>query len=163
MWNWTDGDRPWSEQHLSMRILLATRGSDAETLVALAGLLPRAEVVLAQGSGQGPSLELALRNALPAQEVVTVPIRMPVDSDEPTRPRAILGLRSLRTLIASGATVICAFDRLAPVVIDKAGAMMAVEDRVDRDLALELLARRLDAERMDAAEVTHGLGYARPA
>jgi carbamate kinase len=144
-----------------MRILLATNGSDAETLAALAGLLPQAEVVLAQPGDLGQPLELTLRNALPGQEVVTVPIQVVVDAEEPTVPRAILGLRSLRTLIASGALVICAFDRTAPVVIGQTGKMEAVEAKVEAEPTLELLARRLDARRRDSHEVAGALGYAR--
>jgi len=146
-----------------MRILLTTDGSDAETLAALSGLLPQAEVVLAQPGGLGQRLELALRNALPGQEVVTVPLQAVVDSEEPTRPRAILGLRSLRTLIASGALVICALDPASPIAIGPAGSMEPVEAAVEEEPALELLARRLDARRMDVRERVAGLGYARPA
>ncbi|HEV2857812.1 MAG TPA: hypothetical protein VGW80_05340 [Solirubrobacterales bacterium] len=146
-----------------MRILLATNGSDAETLAALAGLLPRAEVVLAQPGDLGQPLELRLRNALPEVEVVTVPIQMVVDAEEPTKPRAILGLRSLRTLIGSGALVICAFDQAPPVVIGKTGKMEAVETEVETGAALELLARRLEARPMDIREASGELGYARPA
>jgi carbamate kinase len=144
-----------------MRILLATDGSDAETLAALAGLPPQAEVVLAQPGGLGQPLELTLRNALPDQEVVTVPIQVVVDGEEPTKPRAILGLRSLRTLIDSGALVICAYDRTTPVVIGREGKMEVVEARVDAELTLELLARRLDARRVHSREVAGALGYAR--
>lgn len=154
---------PLSSNISAMRILLATNGSDAETLAALAGLIPRAEVVLAQPGGLGQPLELALRNALPEQEVVTVPIQMVVDAEEPTRPRAILGLRSLRTLIGSGATVICAFDPAPPVVIGQAGTMEAVETTVEEEAALDLLARRLDARPMKVSEVGKELGYARRA
>jgi hypothetical protein len=144
-----------------MRILLATHCSDAETLAALAGLLPQAEVVLAQPGGLGQPLELTLRNALPEQEVVTVPIQIVVDAEEPTKPRAILGLRSLRTLVESGALVICAFDRTSPVVIGREGKMEAVETRVETEAMLELLARRLDARRVDSREAAGALGYAR--
>src|SRR3954471_16191413 len=112
MWPRPDGDRGGLPQHPVMRILLATDGSGAETLAALSGLLPRAEVVLATPGGLGQSLELALRNALPDREVVTVPIQLVVDAEEPSRPRAVLGLRSLRILLASGAIVICALDSL---------------------------------------------------
>lgn len=153
--------RTWSIIRV-MRILLTTDGSDAE-LAALSGLLPHAEVVLAQPGGLGQRLELALRNALPGQEVVTVPLQTVVDSEEPTRPRAILGLRSLRTLIASGTLVICALGPASPVAIGPAGSMEPIEAEVGEESALELLARRLGARRMDVRERVAGLGYARPA
>ncbi len=144
-----------------MRLLLTTNGSDAETLAALGGLLPEAEVVLAQPGGLGQPLELTLRNALPEQEVVTVSIQAVVDAEEPTKPRAILGLRSLRALIASGSLVICAIDRRPPVVIGSEGKMEAVEAEIEEEAMLELLARRLDARRVDRHEVAGALGYAR--
>lgn len=144
-----------------MRLLLATNGSDAETLAALGGLLPQAEVVLAQPGGLGQPLELTLRNALPEQEVVTVPIQVVVDAEEPTEPRAILGLRSVRTLIEAGALVICAIDRRPPVAIGGEGRMEVVETKVEAEPTLELLARRLDARRVDPHEVAGALGYAR--
>jgi len=144
-----------------MRLLLATNGSDAETLAALAGLLPQAEVVLAQPAGLGPPIELTLRNALPDQEVVTVPIQVVVDAEQPTQPRAILGLRSLRTLIESGAVVVCALGATAPVAIGTEGKMEAVEAEVEPEPTLALLARRLDARRVDSRELAGGLGYAR--
>jgi carbamate kinase len=149
------------QQHLRMRLLLATNGSDAETLAALGGLLPQAEVVLAQPGGLGQPLELTLRNALPDREVVTVPIQVVVDAEEPTKPRAILGLRSVRTLIESGSLVICAIGRRPPVVIGSEGKMEAVETEVEAEPVLELLARRLDPSRVDPREVAGALGYAR--
>ena len=145
-----------------MRILLATNGSDAEAVAALARLIPPAEVVLAQAGGLGQPLELALRNALPGQEVMTVPIQVVVDAEEPTQPRAIRALRSLRTLIETGAMVICAFAPMPPVAIGREGAIEAVEAEVDEEVALDLLARRLDAQRMNVKEVLDGLRYARP-
>ena len=163
MWGLPDEDFEALAQHSCMRILLATNGSDADTLAALVRLLPRAEVALAHSGDPGQSLELALRNALPDQEVVTVPVQVVVDAEEPTRPRAILGLRSLRTLIGSGALVICAFDRRAPVVIGKTGKMEAIGTAVDPRRALELLARRLDARPLDLHDLSGELGYARPA
>ena len=144
-----------------MRLLLTTNGSDAKTLTALEGLLPQGEVVLAQPGGLGQPLELTLRNALPDREVVTVPIQVVVDAAEPTRPRAILGLRSVRTLIAAGALVICAVDRRPPVVIGEEGKMEAVEASIEVEPTLELLARRLDARRVDTHEIAEALGYAR--
>jgi carbamate kinase len=162
MWSWPDDDRDVFEHPVPMRILLPTNGSDAEAVAALARLIPQAEVVLAQAGRIGQPLELALRNALAGQEVVTVPIQMVVDAEEPDQPRAILGLRSLRTLIESGAIVICAFDALPPVVIGREGEVEAVEAEVNEEVALDLLARRLDAQRMNVKEVVDELGYARP-
>jgi hypothetical protein len=152
--------RPWLNIW-GMRLLLATNGSDAETLAALAGLLPQAEVVLAQPGDLGPPFELTLRNALPDREVVTVPLRVVVDAEEPTRPRAILGLRSLRTLIEAGSLVICDLGRTVPVVIGREGKMEAVEATVEAEPTLELLARRLEARRVDPREGAGAVDYAR--
>src|SRR5680860_850452 len=75
---------------------------------ALAQIAVEHEVVVAHGSGAevGSILELGLRNAIPEREVVTVLPRVVIDADdaargarsEPplTRPRAIVGLRSIR-------------------------------------------------------------------
>ena len=91
-----------------------------------------------------------------------MPVQVVVGAEEPAQPRAILGLRSLRTLIESGAVVICAFDPMPPVAIGWEGKIEAVEAEVDERVALDLLARRLDAQRMNVRQVVDGLGYARP-
>jgi len=142
----------------SMRILLAGNGSDTQTLATVDRLLPQAEVVLTQAGEAASSLELTLRNALPDREVVTVPVQVVVDAEEPSAPRGILGLRSLRTLIESGSLVICALGRTPPVVIGKTGKMEPVEAEIAEKPAVELLARRLDAHPMVLRELPVGLG-----
>ncbi|HET7507135.1 MAG TPA: hypothetical protein VFJ53_02140 [Solirubrobacterales bacterium] len=144
-----------------MRILLAANGSDSQTLAAVDRLLPQAEVVLTQASDSAPDLELALRNALPDREVVTVPVQVVVDDEEPTAPRGILGLRSLRTLIESGSLVICVLDRTPPVVIGKTGKMEPIGAAIETEPAFELLARRLDAQPIALRKDPGELGYAR--
>jgi carbamate kinase len=163
MWTSPDGDPPPLEHHPSVRILLKSGESDAE-LVAAMVVAGRHQVVLAHSGDVDHPLELALRNALPGEEVVTVPVRVVVNADDPTRPQALLGLRSARALIAADATVICALGALPPVVVGKTGEMRAVEATVDEELALALLARRLDASRLvSSGELSEELGYARPA
>jgi len=146
-----------------MRILLAANGSDSHTLAAVDRLLPQAEIALTQAGDAAPALELALRNALPEREVVTVPIQVVVDAEEPTVPRGILGLRSLRSLIETGSLVICVFDRTPPVMIGETGKMEPVEATIATEAAFELLARRLDAHPIALREAGGELSYARSA
>jgi hypothetical protein len=146
----------------SMRILLAANGSDSHTLAAVDRLLQQAEVVLTQAGDSAPALELTLRNALPERDVVTVPIRVVVDDEEPATPRAMLGLRSLRTLIAAGSLVICVLDQTPPVKIGQTGQMEPVEATIATESVFELLARRLDAQPIALSEGPGGLSYARP-
>ncbi len=81
------------------------------------------------------------------------------------RPRAIVGLRSLRTLIDAGALVICATGEGMPVAIDGDGTMRGVEAEIDNDLIAGLLARRLDADLLlmltdiDAIHLGWGFDY----
>jgi|GEM_PF-3001019 len=144
-----------------MRILLAANGSDSHTVAAVDRLLPQTELALIQAGEAAPALELALRNALPEREVVTVPIQVVVDAEEPTVPRGILGLRSLRSLIETGSLVICVFDRTPPVMIGKTGKMEPVEATITTEAAFELLARRLDAHPIALREAPAELSYAR--
>ncbi len=62
------------------------------------------------------------------------------------QPQAIAELRSLRTLVDSGALLICAGGGGIPVTVDAAGTMRGVEAVIDKDLTAALLARRLDAD-----------------
>ena len=118
--------------------------------------------MIAATKGTGGSLELDLRNALPGEEVVAVPMRVIVDGEHPSRPQALLGLRGVRALIAADATVICALGALPPVAVAGGGEMRVVEAEVDQEAALDLLARRLDAERLVVSEeLVEKLGYAR--
>lgn len=122
------------------------------------------QLVIARPGGIDAPLELALRNELPDRDVVTVPMQIVVDEDNPAEPRAISELRSVRILMEAGAIVICATGALAPVVIGRAGKFEAVEARVDEDRAIELLARRLDADRLlSPRQLIEELGYARQA
>jgi hypothetical protein len=144
-----------------MRILLAPSSDEAETLTVLTKLLPSNELAVVHSDQDDDSLGLAVHNALPGQEVVTLPVRVVVDAEEPTLPRAILGLHSLRTLIASKILVICAFNRTRPVAIGKTGKMEPIEAKVAAEPAFELLARRLDAHPLDLRQASGELSYAR--
>ncbi|HEV2790458.1 MAG TPA: hypothetical protein VGV69_04080 [Solirubrobacterales bacterium] len=146
-----------------MRILLAADQHDHEAIAALV-VAGRHQVVLVHPEDVDHPLELKLRNALPGEEVVTVPLQVVVDGEEPWRPQALLGLRSVRSLIAADATVICALGARPPVVVGASGEMQPVAAAVDTELAVGLLARRLDADRFGAPrELVAELGYARPA
>jgi carbamate kinase len=145
-----------------MRVLVAAGESQSESIAALVAA-GRHQVVIAATQGTGGSLELDLRNALPGEEVVAVPMRVIVDGERPSRPQALLGLHSVRALIAVDATVICALGALPPVTICSGGEMREVDAKVSEESALDLLARRLDAERLIASEeLVEALGYARP-
>lgn len=114
------------------------------------------------GNSSGP-LELALRNALPGDEVATVAMPVVVDVDATSTPQAVLGLRSVRALLAAKVTVICALGTVPAVTLAGALGMEPVKAEVDPMLALELLARRLDAIRLATpGELVEELGYARP-
>lgn len=125
------------------------------------------DVLGAESEGMvGYMLDLALHNELPDREVVTVITEVVVDAQDPAfeapskpigpgdarrlvpspEPRAIVELRSLRTLIDAGALVICAGGGGIPVAVDGGGTMRGVEAVVDKDLTAALLARRLDAD-----------------
>lgn len=136
----------------------------------------------------GHMLELALRNALPDRDLVTVLSEVVVSNEDPAfgspskpigpvypeaearrlaaergwtigpdgdgfrrlvpspEPQAIVELRSLRTLIDSGALVVCAGGGGIPVALNGDGSLHGVEAVVDKDLTAALLARRLDAD-----------------
>jgi carbamate kinase len=158
---------------LEMRVLIALGGkallrggeaaeNGAQSIAAAAQVLAEIaaehEVVITHDS-EGVvrhMLELALRNALPDRDVVTVLAQVVVGADDPAfvapsgvpspDPTAIAELRSLRTLIDAGALVICAGGGGSPTVVDRDGAMRGVEAVVDRDLMAALLARRLDVD-----------------
>ena len=124
------------------------------------------DVLGAESEGMvGYMLELALRNAMPDRDLVTVLTEVVVDRDDPAfanptkpigpggkrlvaspEPRAIVELRSLRLLIDAGVLVICAGGGGIPVAVDGDGTMRGVEAVVDKDLTASLLARRLDAD-----------------
>lgn len=125
------------------------------------------DVLGAESEGMvGYMLDLALHNVLPEREVVTLITEVVVDSQDPAflapskpigpadarrlvaspEPQAIVELRSLRTLIDSGALVICAGGGGVPVAVGSDGMLHGVEAVVDKDLTAALLARRLDAD-----------------
>jgi carbamate kinase len=133
-----------------MRLLVALSREDldvANTATALAKLTERHEVVVTHGLPlqTGHKLELELRNRLPGRDVVSVlsQIVVAAGGEEPT---AITEVRSLRKLLESGAMVICAAGTQAPVTLGSDGSLRAVEAAVDERRAVDLLARRLDAD-----------------
>lgn len=127
---------------------------------SLAALAEEHELIVTHGNGPqvgrvGHLLEVALHNALPDRDVVTVLPEVVVDAargegDGRRRPlgrlepRAIAEPRSLRVLIESGALLVCGGG--IPVTLDPFGQMRGVEAVVDKDLTSALLARRLDAD-----------------
>ncbi|MGD0344143.1 MAG: carbamate kinase [Acidimicrobiales bacterium] len=62
------------------------------------------------------------------------------------RPRRIVELEAIRTLIAAGAIVIGVGGGGIPVVADSEGDLSGVEAVIDKDLGCSLLARDLDAD-----------------
>jgi hypothetical protein len=144
-----------------MRILLAATEDDADVAAGLVQAGDR-QIVLGHCGDHGDALELALRNALPGEEVATIAIQVVVDESAAPAPQAVLGLRSVRALLAADVTVICALKTEPAVKIVGAGGMKTIDARVDPEAALGLLARRLDAERlMTPSQAVEELGYAR--
>jgi carbamate kinase len=82
-------------------------------------------------------------------------------------PRELLELAGIRTLVDSGAVVVCAGGGGIPVTED-AGRLRGVEAVVDKDLTAALLAERVGADRLimltdvDAVERRFGTPQARP-
>jgi carbamate kinase len=62
------------------------------------------------------------------------------------RPRRILELRTIRTLMDAGVLVVCAGGGGIPVVAGPTGQLVGVEGVVDKDHAAGLLAREIDAD-----------------
>lgn len=135
-------------------------GNVAAAASALAAVAEEHELVIAHGNGpqDGCMLELALRNALPDRDLVTVLTEVVVSAQDPAfdgqgfrhpvpspEPQAIVELRSLRTLIDAGVLVICAGGGI-PVALNGDGSLHGIEAAVDEDLTASLLARRLDAD-----------------
>jgi carbamate kinase len=69
--------------------------------------------------------------------------RRVVPSPQPLR---IVELGAIRTLVESGALVVCSGGGGIPVSIDEHGVLRGVEAVIDKDLAAELLARSLEAD-----------------
>lgn len=119
------------------------------TAAALAAIVSDHEAMITHtlAPAVGRALELALRNALPERDVVSVLTQVVVAPQASSlEPHAIAEIHSLRYLLASGALVICAGDHVAPVALDRLGTMHELEAKVDQDLTAALLARRLDAD-----------------
>lgn len=138
-----------------MRILLALGKSpplrDVEATATVLGKIVaghEAVITHAYAPPVGHALELALRNALPERDVVSVLTQVVVATPEASspEPQAITEIRSLRHLLESGALVICAGGNVAPVALDELGTMHELEAEIDPDLTAALLARRLDAD-----------------
>ena len=61
---------------------------------------------------------------------------------------AIAEIYAIRTLINSGALVICSGGGGVPVIRDDNGDLHGVEAVIDKDLGASLLAQKLDADRL---------------
>ncbi len=104
----------------------------------------------------GCMLELALRNALPDRDVITISPQVVVSADDPAfaapaalpapDPSAIAGLRSVRALMGVGALVIFAGGEGSPTIVGRDGTMRRVDAAIDGGLTAALLARRLEAD-----------------
>jgi carbamate kinase len=134
-----------------MRILLSLGESprSAATAAAIAEIVAGHEALVIHRNPPPADhgLELALRNALPGRDVVSVLTQVVVASDPSAlEPQAIAEIRSVRVLLDSGALVICAGENSVPVVLDELGTMHEVDAPVDPDLTAALLARRIDAD-----------------
>ena len=85
--------------------------------------------------------------------------RRVVPSPQPLR---IVEIGAIRTLVDSGALVVCSGGGGIPVSIDAGGALYGVEAVIDKDLAAELLARSLEADMLmmltDVGAVMSGWG-----
>ena len=132
-----------------MRILIAISedvfARNEEPAAALVPTAAEHDVILAHTSGRpvGQELELALRNALPERDVVSLSTQVVLADGE---PQAIAEIRSLRALLDRGSLVICAGGDCLPVVLDERGSMHRTRAPIDHDLSAALLARRLDAD-----------------
>ncbi len=138
-----------------MKILLALgesmpRQGDVEaaaTTISRVASEHEALITHAYAPAVAHALELALRNALPERDVVSVLTQIVIAPEAPSpEPHAIAEIRSLRFLLGSGALVICAGGNSAPVALDGPGTMHELEAEVDPNLTAALLARRLDAD-----------------
>jgi carbamate kinase len=82
------------------------------------------------------------------------------------QPQRIIETRVIRSLLYSGAVVVCAGGGGIPVVRGEDGQLSGVEAVVDKDLATEVLAEALDADAMllltDVPAVVRGFGGPNP-
>ena len=83
------------------------------------------------------------------------------------QPAAIAEIYAIRTLVNSGALVICAGGGGIPVVRDDDGLLHGVEAVIDKDMGASLIAQKLDADRLliltDVEKVAINYPQARPA
>lgn len=139
-----------------MRILAALSGPTAPNGDRLIQLANEHELVVSHRAEDDGArcLSLALRNALPERDVVTVLTHVvvaggadgpPGAAPRPVEPHAIAELRSLRALVDAGSLVLCSIAP-RPVSVDGIGEMRGVEASVDADRTATLLARRLDVD-----------------
>lgn len=168
LWLSADGNRPAASDPDLMRILLDLGGNpplhhgiDA-TAASMAAVAGEHEVIVSHAFGPqvGHMLELALRNALPERDVVSVLTQVVIAGDgyispernghsqlvQSSEPQAIAEIRSLRALLDSGALVICAHGDSSPVTLTKTGELEEADAVIDQDRVAALLARRLDAD-----------------
>jgi len=82
------------------------------------------------------------------------------------QPQRIVETRVIRSLLYSGAVVVCAGGGGIPVIRGEDGQLSGVEAVVDKDLATEVLAEALDADAMllltDVPAVVRGFGGPNP-
>ena len=82
------------------------------------------------------------------------------------QPQRIVETRVIRSLLYSGAVVVCAGGGGIPVIRGEDGRLSGVEAVVDKDLATEVLAEALDADAMllltDVPAVVRGFGGPNP-
>jgi carbamate kinase len=64
------------------------------------------------------------------------------------QPAALAEIYAIRTLVNSGALVICAGGGGIPVIRDPEGQLHGVEAVIDKDMGASLIAQRLDADRL---------------
>jgi len=64
------------------------------------------------------------------------------------QPAALAEIYAIRTLVNSGALVICSGGGGVPVVRDAEGLLHGIEAVIDKDLGASLLAQKLDADRL---------------
>jgi carbamate kinase len=164
VWVSADGEKPWQRDPEAMRILLALGGDtflppgEAATELnrrrnakaaakAIAKIAREHELIVTHEDGAAAhTLELALRNALPERDVVSVLTQVVVAMDDPAAPQAIAEVRSLRALLDAGALVICTAGTTVPVALDGLGTMYEVDAPIEQSLIVPLLARRVDAD-----------------
>lgn len=73
------------------------------------------------------------------------------------KPRRILEIRAIRTLLEAGAIVICAAGGGIPTMYDESGQLQGVEAVIDKDLASALLAEELEADLLVIATDVDGV------